>query len=105
MPFQLDTRLGIELPEFSVPYEEMSPATQEQILIKWEVIRARIPDQIMKFEQHIEQLLALIHEEENWDVIVAHFADISDYASRVNELNMWRRVDPTLTPAPEGPRG
>ncbi|MCL6549301.1 MAG: hypothetical protein K6T30_10395 [Alicyclobacillus sp.] len=99
MMFRYDPRLGIELPDFPVPFEEMSEEQQEDILVQWESIRARIPEQILKFERVIEELLETIHHEEDWDVIAAHFADISDYASRINELNTWRRVDPSLHPA------
>lgn len=98
--FRHDPRLGIDLPDFPVPFEEMSAAEQEDILVQWESIRARIPEQIMRFERIIEDLLEAVHSEEDWDVIAAHFADISDYASRINELNMWRRVDPSLHPHP-----
>jgi hypothetical protein len=100
MSFRLDHRLSIELPDFTVPYEELPPDEQEEVLVKWELIRAKIPDQIMRFEHVIENLLDEIHHEENWDIISAYFADISDYASRIHELNTWRRVDPSLTPTP-----
>lgn len=100
MSFKLNPRLGIELPDFTVPYEELSADEQEEVLVKWEAIRSRIPDQIIKFEHVIEELLSAVHEEENWDIISAHFADIADYASRIHELNTWRRVDPSLSPTP-----
>jgi hypothetical protein len=100
MSFQMDSRLGIELPDFSVPYEELPPSEQEDIIVRWEVIRSRIPDQIMKFEHVIENLLDEVHHQENWDIISAHFADIADFASRIHELNTWRRVDPSLPPTP-----
>ncbi|WP_035462072.1 hypothetical protein [Alicyclobacillus macrosporangiidus] len=100
MSFKLDPRLGIELPDFERPYEEMDPREQEEILVQWERIRAKIPDQIVRFERVIEDLLQEVHKEEDWDVISAHFADIADYASRIHELNTWRRVDPALGSIP-----
>lgn len=96
MVFQLDTRLGIELPVFETPFEELPRTEQEAILLRWETIRARIPDQIMRLEHDIEGLLQLVHEEEDWDIIASYFVQISDLASRINELNTWRRVDPSL---------
>lgn len=98
--FRLDHRLGIELPDLSVPFEDLPEDEQESIIADWETIRARIPEQIMKFEHIIEDLLQQVHEEVDWDIIAAHFADISDYASRINELNTWRRVDPTMPHIP-----
>lgn len=101
MPFfSLDSRLGIELPDLSVQFEDLPEDAQENIIADWETIRARIPEQIMKFEQTIEDLLQQVHEEDDWDIIAALFADISDYASRINELNTWRRVDPTMPHIP-----
>lgn len=94
--FRRDPRLGIDLPDFVVPFEEMSVSDQEDVLIRWETIRARIPDQIMRFEQVIGDILTAVHHEEDWDVIAAYFTEISDYASRINELNTWRRVDQSL---------
>lgn len=100
MTFRLDDRLGIPLPEFTVPFEELSTEEQQEIIVTWESIRARIPDRILQFEEVIENILRLVHQEEDWDIIAKHFADISDYASRINELNTWRRVDPSLHPVP-----
>ncbi|MCL6636334.1 MAG: hypothetical protein K6T26_00180 [Alicyclobacillus sp.] len=100
MTFKLDPRLGIELPAFDRPYEEMDAAEQEAVLVRWEQIRAKIPDQIVHFERIIEDLLDQVHHEEDWDVISAHFADIADYASRIHELNTWRRVDPSVGHVP-----
>ncbi len=97
MSFRHDPRLGIELPDLTTPYEELSHTQQEELIAYWEGVRAHIPDQIMKFEQDIEDHLQAVHQEEDWDIVAAHFADISDLASRINELNMWRRVDPSLT--------
>lgn len=98
--FNLDSRLGILLPDLSVHFEDLPEEEQETIIAEWETIRARIPEQLMKFEHIIEDLLQSVHEESDWDTIAAYFAEISDYASRINELNTWRRVDPSLGHAP-----
>ncbi len=100
MEFNLDPRLGIELPDLSTPFESLSPEEQEDVVYQWEGIRARIPERIMKFEQVIEDILEAIHHEEDWDTIASYFAEISDYASRIAELNTWRRVDQSLHGAP-----
>jgi hypothetical protein len=101
MPFVMDERIGIEIPNLSIPFEQLPRAQQEEMLVKWEGIRSGIPDQIMKFERLIENLLEKVHHEEDWDVVAAHFEIISDYASRIAELNAWRRVDPSM---PSGTR-
>ncbi|MCF8565780.1 hypothetical protein LLE49_13735 [Alicyclobacillus tolerans] len=98
--FNLDARLGIEVPDLSVAFEDLPTEDRERILVHWEAIRARIPEQIMKFEHVIEDLLKAVHHEEDWDTIAAYFSEISDYASRINELNTWRRIDPALHPVP-----
>lgn len=94
--FRRDERLGIDLPDFQEPFEELSLEDQEDIIIRWETIRARIPEQIMRFEHVIEDILDSVHREEDWDTIAAYFTEIADYASRINELNTWRRVDQGL---------
>ncbi|GGJ06693.1 hypothetical protein GCM10010885_14800 [Alicyclobacillus cellulosilyticus] len=100
MQFLLDERLGIPLPNPELEFEQLTPAEQEEVIAQWERIKARIPEQILKFEAVIEDKLRQVHEREDWDEIAALFAEISDYASRINELNTWRRVDPLLHPDP-----
>jgi hypothetical protein len=97
MWFQFDGRLGIELPEFPVPYEELDPETQAQVVTKWERIRARIPDRILVFESEITTLLHEIENEDDWDEVVRRFYTISDLASRISDLNSWRRIDPHIS--------
>jgi hypothetical protein len=94
--FHLDTRLGIEVPNSDLPFEALPLSEQEAVLSHWERIRAMIPDRIRELEQVIEDLLAQIQLEEDWDAIVRRFDDISEIASRINELNTWLRVDPSL---------
>lgn len=96
MDFYLDRRLGMELPDLSTDFESLSALEQEDTLYRWEAIRARIPERIMHFEKVIENILAAVHQEEDWDTIVQYFSEISDYASRIAELNTWQRIDQTL---------
>jgi len=84
------------LPQFEIPFEQLPRNEQENIILEWETIRSTIPDQIIRLEGEIEQLLEKIQKEEDWDVISLHFGQISDYASRINELNIWQRVDPSV---------
>lgn len=97
--FRYDERLGIRLPNFDRPFEHMSEAEQAEVIAEWEVIRARIPDQVEAFEHRISDLLTNISDTEDWDQIVRWFDEISDIASRIAELNTWNRVDPVLTTA------
>lgn len=96
MYFKRSARLRIELPDFPAPFEEMPRSEQEEILLEWARIKAQIPDQVKYFEKEIGVLLDDIHHEENWDIVTKHFQQITDYASRINELNLWARVDPDL---------
>lgn len=95
--FQHDERLSIPLPSFPQPFEEMAPTDQEVVIATWESIRARIPDRIQELEETIQGHLESISETEDWDQIIAWFDEISDMASRIAELNTWKRVDPGLT--------
>jgi len=99
--FKFDSRLGIELPDFPTTFEELPHPDQEAVLLRWETIRAAIPDQIFRFERAIEDCLEIVHHEEDWDEIALQFDHIADYASRIHDLNMWRRVDPSLPHPPE----
>ena len=95
--FQFDERLQIRLPAFQTPYETYSRLEQEWILADWERIRAAIPDQIARFEQEIEYRLEAISKEEDWNQIVFLFDEITDFASRIHELNLWQRIDPAVS--------
>ncbi|MCL6631017.1 MAG: hypothetical protein K6T63_00155 [Alicyclobacillus herbarius] len=97
MYFRYDDRLQIELPHFPVPFASLPPEVQEEVLVTWEKIRARIPERILDLEQRIEHVLQQVHHEEDWNTIAGYFQQISDYASRITELNTWRRVDPSLS--------
>jgi hypothetical protein len=97
--FRFDPRLGIDVPSHDLEFEHLSPSEQETVLLHWEGVRAHIPDRILEYEHHIEDLLAKVHQEEDWDTIAALFVEISDYASRINELNTWRRIDLSLPSA------
>ena len=95
--FRHNDRLSIPLPAFPQPFEEMAPTDQESVIAVWEAIRARIPDRIQELEQTIQTHLESISETEDWERIISWFDEISDIASRIAELNTWRRVDPHLT--------
>lgn len=96
--FQWNERLGVHLPAFlETDFDHFSLSEQTQILAEWQQIEARFPDEIMRMEAKIEERLTAIHEEEDWDIIVSHFEYISDCASKIHELNLWQRLNPTLT--------
>jgi hypothetical protein len=95
--FRHNDRLCIPLPAFPQPFEEMAPTDQEDVIVVWESIRARIPDRILELEHNIQSHLDTIRETDDWEQIIALFNQISDIASRIAELNTWQRVDPHLT--------
>lgn len=96
--FLWNERLEVYLPAFDEDEFDGFPLSiQTQILAEWQQIESRFPDEIMRLEAQIEERLSAIHEEENWDTIISHFADISECASKIHELNLWQRLNPTLT--------
>ncbi|MBX6351797.1 MAG: hypothetical protein IRZ10_00570 [Thermoflavifilum sp.] len=94
--FRFDERLGIECPAFDPPFESLPRPIQEAALAYWEKVRSGIPDRIQSFETRINALLARIQETDDWDEITRCFDEISDLATRIQDLNLWARVDPSL---------
>jgi hypothetical protein len=97
--FRFNRRLGIELPDPDMPFENLPRDEQEAVLMHWETLKPAIANRIRDFERRIEDLLFQIHLEDDWDAVVQHFDKITEYASCINELNSWLRVDPQLPPA------
>lgn len=100
MYFRHDPRLHISLPDLPVPFEELTVEEQEEVLVQWSRIRAQIPDKIKEFENKINALLEVIYEEDDWDKVIEYFDEITEYASCINDLNLWSRVDPDIHPKP-----
>lgn len=96
--FVFDERLGIEVPELEHEWETYPLEVRSAILDKWETIRGRIPDRILELEQRIRELQRRLDEEEDFETSCRLNADIAEQASRINDLNIWYRINQTIDP-------
>ncbi|MDI4644916.1 hypothetical protein [Cohnella hashimotonis] len=94
--FALDGRLGIPLPRFDMPWEEMNVLERAGIVERWELIRGRIPDTIMAREAQIRCLLAELFEEEDFVRCCSLNAEIAEAASVIHDLQIWYRTQQDL---------
>ena len=92
--FRYDERLGIEVPALEREWEHHTLEERRSILEHWELIRGRIPDRIAHFEEQIAHLQERVHTEEDWDATVSLMDQISDFASRIADLNILNRTQP-----------
>ncbi|WP_025028312.1 hypothetical protein [Caldalkalibacillus mannanilyticus] len=95
--FIYNERLGIELPTFNTDWELLTPEEQHQVIFKWETIRATIPDRIAALERMIAEREGQLQVEDNFPIFCRLSAEISDYASRVIDLNLWFRTQEEAT--------
>ncbi|MCY0875783.1 MAG: hypothetical protein OWT28_05895 [Firmicutes bacterium] len=100
--FQADERLGISVPVLTRDWTDYSLDERRLILERWEIERGQIPHQISVFEAEITTLQEAMHHEEEWEQTVALMEQINDYASRINDLNIWFRTQPDLEPTDDG---
>ncbi|PWI58310.1 hypothetical protein [Sulfoacidibacillus thermotolerans] len=92
--FHYDERLQIEVPTLEQPWEVYSVQERREILEYWEPMRGKIPGVIGDYEAHIQELHEQLQKEEEWDVSLQLMNEISDYASRINDLNILYRMQP-----------
>lgn len=91
--FDWNERLRIRLPVLETEWEQYEPAEQRDIVAQWELIRGTIPDRIMEFERHINAMQERLYEEESFEISCILNYEIADYASRINDLHIWYRID------------
>ena len=91
--FVWSERLRICLPVLETAWEHYEPAEQMAIVEQWELMRGTIPDRVMEFEQIINIKQAQLFEEESFEQSCILNYDIADYASRINDLHIWYRID------------
>lgn len=94
--FDWNERLRIRIPVLESEWEQLESFEQLAIVEEWELIRGTIPDRIMEFEQLINQLQVQLFEEDNFEQSCILNYDIADYASRINDLHIWYRIDQQL---------
>jgi hypothetical protein len=90
--FRYDERLGIPVPSFQKEWEHYTPEEQFEILHKWEDIRGRIPDRILAFERLVIEMQDRMGREDSFEESCRLNAEISELASRINDLNIWFRT-------------
>lgn len=90
--FLMNERLGIPLPNFSVPWERLDDQEQAAIISTWESIRGRIPDRVMALEKIIICKQNELYEEEDFEASCCLNSEIAELASQINDLNIWYRT-------------
>ncbi|MNZ55263.1 hypothetical protein D3C78_731860 [compost metagenome] len=91
--FEWSERLSIRLPVLELDWEQYEPLEQTAIIEQWEMIRGAIPDRVMEFERRIRLLQMQLFEEDDFEKSCILNANIADYASRINDLHIWYRID------------
>lgn len=91
--FVWNDRLGIPLPELHQEWERFGEAERTAIVTHWELIRGTIPDRVKAFETIINAKQAQLFEEDNFERSCDINSDIAEYASRINDLLIWYRMN------------
>jgi hypothetical protein len=95
--FEFDKRLGIHIPQLHKPWNEYSDEEQQEILLNWEKIRGKIPDRIAEIEVLINAKQHELGEENNFTRSCELNSEISDLASKINDLWLWYRLNQTVS--------
>ena len=95
--FIYDKRLGLHVPHLKQEFSDYPPPVQDSILTRWEQIRGTIPEHIKDIEEIINQKLNHLNDEEDFEVSCALNYEIAEYASIINDLWLWYRVDQGIT--------
>ncbi|MCR2803255.1 hypothetical protein [Paenibacillus soyae] len=94
--FVWNERLLIHLPSLERDWEEHTRAEQAELIERWELIRGRIPDLILHFEQVINTKQAELYEEDSFERSCVLNYEIAEFASRINDLQIWYRMNQDL---------
>ncbi|MDT9724953.1 hypothetical protein DUZ99_08090 [Xylanibacillus composti] len=94
--FEWDERLGIRLPVLEREFDAFLPEEQEAILGEWEQIRGSIPDRIRELEQRINLKQDELGKELDFARSCRLNSEIAELASRINDLQIWYRVNQEL---------
>ncbi len=95
--FIFDDRLGIELPNLTMSWDDYTVKDQQEILVKWETIRGRIPDRIAELEDMINSKQNELGEENNFPRSCKLNSEISDLASIINDLWLYYRMNQNVS--------
>lgn len=94
--FDWNDRLRISLPVLERDWGQYEASEQMKIIEQWETIRGTIPDRVMEFERMINGMQAQLFEETDFETSCMLNFEIAEYASRINELHIWYRIDQEL---------
>lgn len=94
--FDWNERLRIHLPVLEMEWEQYESSEQLAIVEEWELIRGTIPDRIMELEVLINIKQAQLFEEDSFEQSCILNYDIAEYASIINDLHIWYRIDQQL---------
>lgn len=95
--FIFNERLGIAIPHLEQDFSAYPSSKQNAILMHWEEIRGTIPERIKKIEGMIEHTLNRLNHEEDFEISCALNTEMAEYASIINDLWIWYRMDQTIT--------
>ncbi|WP_042345355.1 hypothetical protein [Bacillus massiliigorillae] len=95
--FTYNNRLGINIPDLDLHWENYDIHIQQQILTEWEDIRGTIPDRIHDLETHINAKQQQLNEEENFALSCILNSEIAELASQINDLWLWYRTQEDIT--------
>lgn len=91
--FKWNERLRIRIPVLEMEWEQYEVSEQRVIISQWELIRGTIPDRVMEFEHIINRKQLELFDEESFERSCILNYEIADYASRINDLHIWYRID------------
>jgi hypothetical protein len=89
--FEMDPRLGIELPTLDQEWSDIHEDLQAEILEYWERIRGRIPDRIKQLEKIITVKQTELNRETEFAVCCRLNTEIAELASIITDLHLWYR--------------
>jgi hypothetical protein len=95
--FIFNDRLQIPLPELHLKWDQISAKERAEMLKQWEEIRGRIPDQIKAFEAIINMKQDQLNKEENFINSCHLNTQISEIASKINDLHLWYRLNQEIS--------
>lgn len=95
--FTYSIRLGIDLPVLAKDWASYTLEEREMIITNWEQIRGQIPNRIKAFEAIIEEKQQQLNHEPDFAVCCALNAEIAEYASRINDLHIWFRLNENVS--------
>jgi hypothetical protein len=94
--FRYSERHGIRVPCLTNDWDELNLEYQTSLLSEWEMIRGNIPEHVIRFEEKIKVKQQQLFEEDDFDESCRINGDISDLASRINDLHIWFRTQQDL---------